>query len=51
MHGGLFSRDGVTLDDIRKVDRNQEPPDQGTPTLVENVSVVYLMENSPRYHV
>ncbi|XP_065845357.1 serine/threonine-protein phosphatase 5-like [Oscarella lobularis] len=29
MHGGLFSRDGVTLDDIRKVDRNQEPPDQG----------------------
>ena len=22
VHGGLFSQDGVTLDDIRKVDRN-----------------------------
>ena len=23
VHGGLFSRDGVTLDDIRKIDRNR----------------------------
>ncbi|KAK2167212.1 hypothetical protein LSH36_31g05027 [Paralvinella palmiformis] len=29
MHGGLFSEDGVTLDDIRKVDRNRQPPDSG----------------------
>ena len=29
MHGGLFSNDGVTLDDIRKVDRFREPPDSG----------------------
>ena len=29
MHGGLFSKDGVTLDDIRKVDRMREPPDAG----------------------
>lgn len=29
MHGGLFSKDGVTLDDIRKVDRIREPPDSG----------------------
>jgi serine/threonine-protein phosphatase 5 len=29
VHGGLFSRDGVTLDDLREVDRNREPPDEG----------------------
>lgn len=28
-HGGLFSQDGVTLDDIRAVDRVQQPPDGG----------------------
>ncbi|VDP03031.1 unnamed protein product [Soboliphyme baturini] len=29
MHGGLFAHDGVTLDDIRKVDRNRQPPEEG----------------------
>jgi len=29
MHGGLFSKDGVTLDDIRKIDRIKEPPESG----------------------
>ncbi|KAK2712350.1 hypothetical protein QYM36_011140 [Artemia franciscana] len=29
MHGGLFSKDGVKLDDIRKIDRNRQPPDEG----------------------
>lgn len=29
LHGGLFSKDGVTLDDIRKIDRFREPPDSG----------------------
>ncbi|KAK7598121.1 hypothetical protein V9T40_006356 [Parthenolecanium corni] len=29
MHGGLFSKDGVTLDDIRKIDRNRQPPEEG----------------------
>ncbi|XP_013413791.1 serine/threonine-protein phosphatase 5 [Lingula anatina] len=29
MHGGLFSEDNVTLDDIRKTDRNRQPPDSG----------------------
>jgi len=29
LHGGLFSRDDVTLDDLRKVDRFREPPDEG----------------------
>lgn len=29
VHGGLFSEDGVKLDDIRKIDRNMQPPDKG----------------------
>lgn len=29
MHGGLFSSDEVTLDDIRKIDRNRQPPEEG----------------------
>ncbi|XP_034238225.1 serine/threonine-protein phosphatase 5-like isoform X1 [Thrips palmi] len=29
MHGGLFTKDDVTLDDIRKIDRNREPPEDG----------------------
>lgn len=29
MHGGLFSSNTVTLDDIRKVDRYRQPPDEG----------------------
>jgi len=29
MHGGLFAEDGVTLDDIRSIDRNRQPPEDG----------------------
>ncbi|XP_072031594.1 serine/threonine-protein phosphatase 5-like [Amphiura filiformis] len=29
MHGGLFSKDDVTIDDLRKIDRNRQPPDEG----------------------
>nr|CAG4647785.1 EOG090X03S1 [Moina brachiata]SVE92928.1 EOG090X03S1 [Moina brachiata] len=29
MHGGLFSKDDVTLNDIRVVDRNRQPPEDG----------------------
>jgi|TARA_B110000977_G_scaffold64920_1_gene88397 serine/threonine-protein phosphatase 5 len=29
VHGGLFSRDGVTLDELRKIDRFKEPPESG----------------------
>jgi serine/threonine-protein phosphatase 5 len=29
VHGGLFSEDGVTLDQIRAIDRNCQPPDKG----------------------
>lgn len=29
VHGGLFSDENVTLDDIAKIDRNREPPESG----------------------
>jgi len=29
MHGGLFTSDEVTLDDLRGIDRNRQPPDEG----------------------
>jgi len=32
VHGGLFSKDDVTLEDIQKVDRDREPPDEGLMT-------------------
>ncbi len=28
-HGGLFKDDDVLLDDIRKVDRDRQPPEDG----------------------
>lgn len=35
MHGGLFSTDDVTLDDLRKIDRNRQPPEEGITTVGE----------------
>jgi serine/threonine-protein phosphatase 5 len=29
MHGGLFSRDDVLLKEIREIDRNRQPPEDG----------------------
>lgn len=29
VHGGLFGEDGVKIDDIRKINRNMQPPDKG----------------------
>lgn len=29
MHGGLFSSDNVTTDDLRAVERNRQPPEEG----------------------
>lgn len=29
MHGGLFAQDNVTLDDIRQIERNRQPPGEG----------------------
>lgn len=36
MHGGLFSEDGVTLEDLRKIERNRQPPDSGRIRLWEH---------------
>ena len=30
MHGGLFSRDDVTLEELKTISRNRQPPDEGT---------------------
>jgi serine/threonine-protein phosphatase 5 len=32
VHGGLFSKDDVRLEELIKIDRNQEPPDSGLMT-------------------
>lgn len=37
MHGGLFSKDNVTLDALREIDRNRQPPEEGK--LVELSSI------------
>lgn len=29
VHGGLFSKDGVKLEDLKKIDRIREPPEEG----------------------
>ncbi|XP_058812985.1 serine/threonine-protein phosphatase 5 [Topomyia yanbarensis] len=29
MHGGLFTKDNVSLDDLRAIDRNRQPPEEG----------------------
>jgi serine/threonine-protein phosphatase 5 len=29
VHGGIFSQDGVTLDQLKKIDRFREPPEKG----------------------
>lgn len=31
-HGGLFSKDGVKLSDLKKIDRIREPPEEGLMT-------------------
>eukprot|EP00287_Rhodomonas_sp_CCMP768_P005404 CAMPEP_0196724084 /NCGR_PEP_ID=MMETSP1091-20130531/6096_1 /TAXON_ID=302021 /ORGANISM="Rhodomonas sp., Strain CCMP768" /LENGTH=498 /DNA_ID=CAMNT_0042066179 /DNA_START=60 /DNA_END=1556 /DNA_ORIENTATION=- len=32
LHGGLFSKDETSLDDVRRIDRHMEPPDEGPMT-------------------
>lgn len=39
MHGGLFSSDDVTLDDIRGIDRNRQPPEEGTTACCNYVNI------------
>ena len=33
MHGGLFKRDDVKLDELRTIDRNRQPGEEGISTL------------------
>lgn len=45
VHGGLFSRDDVTLDDIRKIDRlalKQPPNDGNTYTYIYTYGWLYV---------
>lgn len=47
VHGGLFAKDGVTLEDIKKINRFQEPPSEGialTPQIV-NRSLTSILNN------
>ena len=39
MHGGLFSNDDVTLDDLRKIDRNRQPPEEGNESIFDSCTV------------
>ena len=40
MHGGLFKDENVTLDDLRKIDRNKQPPEEGTEYMLTCKSLV-----------
>ena len=43
VHGGLFSKDGVTLDDIRKIERIGRQPGQEGLMCMKIVLLVYLI--------
>ena len=40
MHGGLFSQDNVTLDDIKKVERRRQPPEEGEDSHVQTPAFI-----------
>lgn len=42
VHGGLFSRDDVTLDELRTLDRFREPPDEGPMCEVRPFALCWL---------
>ena len=47
LHGGLFSRDGVTLDDIARTDRNRYVPSLHTHFVYDS----QIMLDTPGSHV
>ena len=52
MHGGLFSTDDVTLEDIRKLDRNRQPPEEGKGLWISLRIMNFIISFYPsRYHV
>jgi len=38
MHGGLFKDENITLAEIRKYDRNRQPPEEG----ISNFSIIVV---------
>lgn len=63
MHGGLFKRDDVKLDELRTIDRNRQPGEEGQYQRVftgifefphfASLQIEYFMKNSNhkvRYH-
>ena len=42
MHGGLFSNDEVVLDDIKSIDRNRQPPEEGMSLLYTTLYCKFL---------
>lgn len=48
MHGGLFSEDGVTLEDLRKIDRNRQPPDSGAADLSLRLQVDLIQDEEKK---
>ena len=57
-HGGLFKEDGVRLDDIRKVDRKRQPPEEGImcdllwsdPQFMVSANIMILYNHKPPPH-
>ena len=43
MHGGLFSKDSVSLEEIKKTDRNRQPPDEGNSLLFYVIRQKYIL--------
>jgi hypothetical protein len=47
MHGGLFSRDDVTVDEISKIDRNRQPPEEGEYQYYYQILSILVMTLQP----
>ena len=48
VHGGLFSRDDVTLEELRKIDRCREPPDEGDYETTRELRTNYALPTNDR---
>lgn len=48
MHGGLFSEDGVTLEAIKKTNRNKQPPDSG---MIVFFSIIHITKSKAKSHL
>ena len=48
MHGGLFKRDDVKLEELRTIDRNRQPGEEGGYFSVKNETItnIYIYSSS-----